>query len=68
MREKHNYIILHDGNKYFVFERMGKGILLDAYNPEKSLGVGDTPEEAIISSRIPRWQIEEKPYEVIFNE
>ena len=63
-----NYIILHDGEFYRVFERLGKNVPYGAYNPMKHLGIGLTPQEAIENSSIPVWDIEEKPYEVIFNE
>lgn len=66
--EKLNYIILHDGKAYRVFERLGKQVPFDAYNPQKHLGIGETVEDAINNSSVPVYLIEQKPYEVMFNE
>ena len=66
--EKLNYIILHDGNSYRVFERLGKQVPFGAYNPNNHLGIGETVEDALNDSSIPIYMIEQKPYEVMFNE
>lgn len=59
MKHQHlNHIVLSDGNVFGVFHRLGKQVPFYAYNFEKALGTGDTPEEAITNSGIPRWDIE----------
>lgn len=82
MKHHLNHIILHDGTMYHLFERMGKNVPFEAYNPEKSIFSASSLEEVINfpqnvddsdvkSSGIfipPRWDIEEKPYEVMFND
>ena len=69
MKHSHlNYIILSDGIVYRVFERLGKNVPFGAYNKNACLGMGDTPEDAVSDSRIPSYEVELKPYEVIFNE
>ena len=68
MRDKHNYIVLHDGSVYMVMERMGKDVPFSAYNPSRQLGIGESCEEAIRNSIIPSYQIEDVAYEVVFNE
>ena len=93
MKQHLNYIILHDGSIYHLFERLGKDVPLDAYNPENSIFSSENLEEVLenrgeVSSKswgslpenlgkskrkslgipkIGRWEIEEKPYEVMFN-
>ena len=92
-RQKLPYIILHDGKHYFLFERMGKNVPFEAYNPKKSLKISENLEEVLGksgevlkisskkpqnlgevssksygSSEVPRYLIEDKPYEVIFND
>lgn len=64
---KRNYIVLHDGNTYRVFERLSKDIPFGAYNPEKHLGIGLSFNEAISNCDVPKWQIEDTAYEVVFN-
>ena len=66
--QKLNYIVLHDGNDYFVFERLGKNVPFEAYNREKHLGIGTTFDEAVSNSTVPCWMIEDDPIEVIFHE
>lgn len=68
MRDKHNYVILHDGEFYRVFERLGKNVPFEAYNPHHHLGIGVSVDEVIRNSSIPSHQIEHSPYEVVFNE
>lgn len=79
MRRQHlNYIILHDGIKYYLFERLGKQVPFSAYNKSKSLKIGDSVDEILgksvidnpekLGKSIPRFEIEEDPYEVIFND
>lgn len=68
MRVKHNFIVLHDGEFYRVFERLGKNVPYEAYNPSKHLGIGITFDEAIANSSVPVYQIEEQAIEVIFND
>ena len=93
MKHHLNHIILHDGKSYHLFERMGKNVPFEAYNPEKSIFSSSNLEEVLenrgeISSKSlgsfpenlgksklkslgisipPRWDVEEKPYEVVFN-
>lgn len=67
-KEHLNHFILHDGSCYRVFEKMGKKVPYEAYNPNRHLGIGDSPEEAIRNSSVPSWDIDIKPVEVIFNE
>lgn len=69
MKHNHlNYIILGDGTCYRVFERLSKDVPFEAYNQDNHLGIGDTPEDAISDSDVPSYEIELKPYEVVFNE
>ena len=63
-----NYVVLHDGTFYRVFERLGKKVPFSAYNPQRHLGLGTSVEEAIENSSVPSWEIELKPIEVVFNE
>ena len=63
-----NYIILSDGVSYRVFERLSKNVPFEAYNKENYLGIGDTPEDAVSNSNVPFYEVELKPYEVIFND
>lgn len=95
MKHHLNYIILHDGKMYHLFERM-RDVPFEAYNPEKSIFSSENLEEVLenrrevlknpreVSSKfrevppenlgksenlgVPRWQIEESPYEVVFND
>ena len=78
MKHHLNCIILHDGRMYHLFERM-KGVPFDAYNPEKSIFSSENLSEIFENRRrissenpqkssVPRFEIEEKPYEVVFNE
>ena len=66
--QKLNYVVLHDGTNYFVFERLGKNVPFEAYNSEKHLGKGTNFDEAVSNSTVPCWMIEDDPVEVIFNE
>ena len=68
MRDKHNYIVLHDGSVYRVMERMGKDVPFSAYNPNRHLGVGGSVDEAIRNSSVPSYMIEDSAYEVVFND
>lgn len=68
MRNHLNYIILHDGEYYRVFERLGKDVPFSAYNPHKHLGIGLSVEEALSNSSVPVYEIEDLPYEVVFND
>ena len=63
-----NYVILHDGEFYRVFERMGKQVPFGAYNPSKHQGIGITVEECLENTSVNLWDIETSPIEVIFNE
>lgn len=82
-----NYVILHDKEAYYLFERLGKKVPFSAYNRSKCIRKADSPIDLLknqgagsaISSESPRienpknpapqrWEIEESPYEVIFNE
>lgn len=85
MKHHLNYIILHDGKMYHLFERM-RGVPFEAYNPEKSIYSSENLEEVLENRRkvlenprdvyakslgsfgVPRYEIEETPYEVVFNE
>lgn len=93
MKHHLNYIILHDGKNYHLFERLGKDIPFEAYNTEKAIVSSDSLDEILKNqkrflskswgslpknlgksklkslgiSEIPRWDIEEKPYEVMLN-
>lgn len=69
MNSRHlNYIILHDGSFYRVFERLGKNVPFEAYNPSRHLGIGDTITECLGDTSVNLWEIEDKPYEVVFND
>ena len=69
MKHNHlNYIILSDGDNKFLFERLGKNVSFDAYNPAHALCSGVSVDDILQHSPIPIWQIEKSPYEVIFNE
>lgn len=68
MKHHLNYIILSDGKCYRIFERLGKDVPFEAYNHDAHLGMGDTVEEAIENTSVPIYEIEMKPYEVIFND
>lgn len=63
-----NYIVLFDGNFFRVFERLGKDVPFEAYNPMKHLGKGLTFNEAISNSSVPVWEIEDYARDVVFNE
>ena len=63
-----NYVVLHDGEYFRVFERLGKKVPFSAYNRNKHIGIGTTVEESLQNSSVPRWMIDEKPIEVVFNE
>ena len=63
-----NHIILSDGEYYRVFERLGKNVPFEAYNPENHQGIGSSVEECLQKTQIPLWDIEKTPYEVVFNE
>lgn len=63
-----NYVVLFDGNVFRVFERLGKDVPFEAYNPEKSLGEGLTFQECLDNTSIPVWEIEDFSREVVFNE
>ena len=67
-RVKQNFIILHDGSFYRVFERLGKNVPFEAYNPHNHLGIGTSVEECLSNSSVPVYQVEELPIEVVFNE
>lgn len=47
MSDKHhlNYIILSDGQKYYLFEREHKDVPFEAYSKSKSLKIGDSISE-----------------------
>ena len=45
--QKLNYIVLSDGSFYRVFERLGKNVPFEAYNPNKHLGIGTSFEDAL---------------------
>jgi len=68
MKHHLNHIILSDGKCYRVFERMGKDVPFEAYNPQNHKGIGDTVDECLSNTTVNVWDIETKPYEVIFNE
>lgn len=43
MKNSHlNYVILHDGKMYHLFERLGKDVPFDAYNPSKAIFSSET--------------------------
>lgn len=65
---KRNYIVLFDGNFYRVYGRLSKTIPFKAYDPEKHIGIGLSFDEAIEDCGIPKWQIEDDDYEVVFDE
>ena len=89
MKHEHlNYIILHDGECYYLFERLGKQVPFEAYNPNlaikksenletifsenqgspKSKSLGSPRIDFSENREVPRYEIEETPYEVVFNE
>ena len=47
MSDKHhlNYIILSDGQKYYLFEREHKDVPFEAYSKSKCLKIGDSVSE-----------------------
>lgn len=47
-----NFIILSDGKKYYLFERLGKKVPFEAYNKSKSLKIGDSIDEILGKSSI----------------
>ena len=63
-----NHVILHDGEYYRVFERMGKQVPFEAYNPSHHKGIGLSVDECLSNTDVNLWDIEMKPIEVIFNE
>lgn len=91
-----NHIIIFDKKTelYYLFERMGKKVPLEAYNKDKALASSDSKTDLLKNPnrfaskswgslgenlgksklktlKIPyvhRWDIEEKPYEVVFND
>lgn len=85
MSKKHhlNFIILHDGENYHLFERLGKKVPYEAYNPSKSLksrksvleilenSEVDFPENFTTKNpenfRVNSFEIEHDPIEVMFN-
>lgn len=68
VRQKLNYVVLFDGSFFRVFERLGKDVPFEAYNPEKHLGKGVTLEKCLENSSVPVWEIEDVPRDVVFNE
>ena len=67
MKHNHlNYIILSDGRMNYLFERLGKKIPFNAYNPAHALCSGVSVDDILQHSPVPIWQIEKTPYEVIF--
>ena len=81
MKHTHlNYIILSDGHRYYLFERLGKDVPFEAYNT--SLAIDSAESETDLLEKIrsrksnsleskklpPLCEVETKPYEVIFNE
>lgn len=69
MKHNHpNHVILHDGEFYRIFERMGKKVPYEAYNPNHHLGIGITVEECLSNTTVNKWDIDSHPVEVIFNE
>jgi len=67
-REKHPYIILHDGTFYYVLERLGKDVPFEAYNPRRHHGKGLTVDEALQNATVPVYEVEHHPIEVMFND
>lgn len=86
MSNHQNFIILHDREGYYLFERLGKKVF-SAYNKSKSLKTADSLIEILEKSQIEkpknseslkndflgkslpsRFEIEESPYEVVFND
>ena len=65
---KHNHVILSDGEFYRVFERLGKDVPFEAYNTNHHLGIGVSVDECLENTTVPLWDLEKKPYEVVFNE
>ena len=65
--QKLNYIVLSDGSFYRDFERLGKNVPFEAYNPNKHLGIGTSFEDALSDTDVPCWMIEDEPIEVVFN-
>ena len=59
MSEHHlNHIAIQRGEKWYVFERMGKQVSFDIYPLNRNLGIGNSPDEAIRNSSVPNWDIE----------
>ena len=80
MKHNHrNYIILSDGCRCYLFERLGKDVPFEAYNTSLAIDSAENEIDLLekirhrksdsLGSRIPSLsEIETKPYEVIFNE
>lgn len=69
MKQIHlNYIILSDGAMLYLFERLGKEVPFGAYNQKNALCTGESVDEILENSPVPIFDVEKKPYEVIFNE
>ena len=89
MKHEHlNYIVLHDGEQYYLFERLGKNVPFEAYNPNKAIKnskkleslftknseslesktLGSSSIDFPKNREVPRYEVEETPYEVVFNE
>jgi len=69
MKHNHpNHIILHDGEFYYVFERLGKFVPFEAYNVAHHKGKGSSLDEVLENTSVPIYDIHLKAYEVVFNE
>lgn len=80
MKHNHlNYIILSDGCRCYLFERLGKDVPFEAYNTSLAIDSAENEIDLLekirhrksdsLGSRIPPLcEIQKKPIEVIFNE
>ena len=72
-----NYIILSSNGVYYLFEKLNKNIPFEAYNTVSAIVSSDSIDglyseiqqynQNTNNNSIPLYQIEETPYEVIFN-
>ena len=66
--ERLNFIILSDGSMKYLFERLGKNVPFEAYNPNHAICSGTSVEEILEKSPVASYEIEHNPIEVMFNE
>ena len=52
----------------YLFERLGKNVPFEAYNPNHAICSGTSVGEILEKSPVASYEIEHNPIEVIFNE